>query len=152
MSDRVIKVSTELNCSTENAFDFFAKNERLVEWLAPKADVEMVEGGKYELFWSPDDNDMTNNSTYGCRVLAVDRPYYFSIEWKGTKDHKSFMNYVSPLTNVTVVFSGLSDGRTRVSLVHTGWRQGTDWESAYQFFVHAWTGAFIGLEKLVNSK
>ncbi len=150
MMDKIIQVSAALNCPLASAFEYFSKNELLERWLTAKADVDMKPGGKYELFWSPDDPDLTNNSTYGCKVLSVNKPYYFSIEWTGNKDHKSFMNVVRPLTNVTVFFSKVSDTKTIVTLLHTGWRTGKDWDGAYQFFTNAWNGAFRSLENLVN--
>jgi len=152
MPDNIITVNTVLNCSIDNAFNYFADNNLLTKWLTVKADVEMKEGGKYELFWTPEDTDLTNNSTYGCKVLAVDRPFYFSIEWKGNAEQKEFMNNVNPLTNVTVLFSQLESSKTKVTLIHTGWRQDKDWEKARQYFISAWTGAFNQLEKIVNRK
>jgi len=148
-ADLIIRVSASLNCSVNSAFEYFSNNQLLEKWLAVKADVEMKEGGRYELFWSPDDPDPTNNSTYGCKVLALEKPYYFNLEWRGNKDHKGFMNNVRPLTNVTVILYP-EDGGTKVTLLHTGWRQGQDWRGAYAFFTKAWTGAFQSLEKLVN--
>jgi uncharacterized protein YndB with AHSA1/START domain len=150
MIDNIITIHTILNVSKQEAFDCFANNELLGKWLTVKADVEMKEGGKYELFWNPDDPDLTNNSTYGCKVLAVDRPHFFNIEWKGNAEQKGFMNTVRPLTNVTVIFSSLEKNKTKVTLVHTGWRQDKNWEQARQYFINAWTGAFKNLEKFVN--
>jgi len=150
--DRVIAQSVTLNCSAEIAFSYFSDSQLLQQWLAPKADVEMKPGGKYELFWSPDDADKTNNSTLGCKVLAVEAPYYINMEWRGNKDHKSFMNNVRPLTNVSVAFIPINPTVTRVSLLHTGWRQGKDWDSAFAFFEKAWAGAFKTLESKFNSE
>lgn len=151
MTDKIITVHTILNVPNHEAFEYFADNELLVEWLTAKADVEMKEGGKYELFWTPDAPDPTNNSTYGCKVLAVDRPHYFNIEWKGNAEQKEFMNTVRPLTNVTVLFSHVGDNKTKVTLIHTGWRKGEDWEQARQYFRNAWTGAFRQLEELASA-
>ncbi|MGE0590493.1 MAG: SRPBCC domain-containing protein [Cyclobacteriaceae bacterium] len=144
--DRIITQSVMLDCSQEIAFSYFSDNHLLQQWLAPKADIEMKPGGKYELFWSPEDKDKTNNSTFGCKVLAVDAPNYFNMEWRGNKDHKSFMNNVRPLTNVTVVFTPINASQTKVSLLHTGWREGKDWDGAFAFFEKAWANAFKELE------
>ncbi len=150
MADRIIKVSVMLNCSITDAFSYFSENQHLESWLTQKADVEMTEGGKYQLYWTPDDPDVTNNSTHGCTVLAVDAPNFFNIEWRGNAEQKHFMNQVSPLTNVTVLFSVVEESKTKVTLIHTGWRDDEDWENARQYFINAWGGAFQGLEKLVN--
>ena len=149
--DKIIIKSVILNCSIDSAFDCFTDNELLTKWLTKKANVEMHEGGRYELFWTPQDTDPTNNSTYDCKVLAVERPYYFNIEWRGNAEQKGFMNNVRPLTNVTVLFSRLDSKKTKVNLIHAGWRQGDNWEAARQYFIKAWAGAFKQLEELVNT-
>ena len=151
-TDKIIISNAILKCTIETAFNYFAENDLLIKWLTIKADVELKEGGKYELFWTPDDPDPTNNSTYGCKVLAVERPIYFSIEWMGNAEQKSFMNNVRPLTNVTVLFSQIDNHKTQVTLIHTGWRQDDNWESARQYFIKAWAGALKQLEVLVNTE
>jgi len=151
-SDKIITENIILNCPIDSAFNYFADNDLLTKWLTTKADVEMQVGGKYELFWTPEDPDPTNNSTYGCKVLAVERPFYFSIEWMGNAEQKNFMNNVRPLTNVTVLFSQVDNNKTKVILIHTGWRQGENWEAARQYFIKAWAGALKQLEVLVNTE
>ncbi len=68
----------------------------------------------------------------------------------GIKKLKILMNNVRPLTNVTVIFTKPGNGKTKVTLIHTGWRQGENWELARQYFVKAWNRAFKKLEELVN--
>lgn len=148
--DKIIVQTALLNCSLEKAFEMFTENQMLESWLTTKADVEMRVGGKYELFWTPEDPDPTNNSTYGCKVLAVDQPNFFNIEWAGNAEQKEFMNKVRPLTNVTFLFTKLDSNQTKVTLIHTGWRDMSDWEQARQFFINAWRGAFSKLEKYIN--
>lgn len=152
MPDKIITTHAILHCPIDTAFNYFADNNLLTKWLTNKADVEMKEGGKYELFWTPQDTDLTNNSTYGCKILSFDRPYYLNIEWRGNADQKKFMNNVRPLTNVTILFSPLDTSKTKITLLHTGWRQDENWETARQYFIKAWTGAFQQLESIVNGK
>ena len=149
-ADKIIVNTTILNCNGETAFSYFEKKELLTKWLASKAEVEMKVGGKYELFWSPNDPDLTNNSTLGCKVLAVDKPHFFNIEWRGNAEQKHFMNQVRPLTNVTILFCPLNSNKTKITLIHTGWRQNNDWEDARKYFINAWAGAFKNLEAFVN--
>lgn len=152
MTDKIINLNVTLNCTIDSAFHYFVDNNLLTKWLTNKADVEIKEGGKYELFWTPQDSDLTNNSTYGCKILAIERPYYLNVEWRGNADQKEFMNNVRPLTNVTILFTQINNQKTQVTLIHTGWRQEDNWEAARQYFIKAWAGAFKQLEELVNSE
>ncbi len=148
--DKIIIETAVLNFSTKDkAFEMFTTNKNLENWLTAKANAEAKIGGKYELFWEPDDPE--NNSTIGCKILAIDSPNFLNFEWKGPKQFKHFMNDVRPLTNVTVIFTEQGD-RILVTLIHTGWRDTDEWEQARQYFINAWKGAFSQLEKYVNEQ
>lgn len=117
--DTIIYHSIVLRCSPLEAFEFFTGNKHLEKWLTKVADVEPKVGGKYELFWNPEDRE--NDSTIGCKILAVAEGRFLCFEWKGPRQFKHSMNDVKPLTNVVVMFIPTSEG-TEVHLLHTGWR------------------------------
>jgi len=145
--DKIILQTAILNCTKERAFEMFTDNKHLESWLTKKADVEPETGGKYELFWRPEDPE--NDSNIGCKILALEKPDYLNFEWKGPKIYKHFMNNVRPLTNVTVLFNSKNDN-TKVTIIHTGWRDMENWEQARQYFVNAWEGVFKQLAKYIN--
>ena len=145
--DKVIYCSVKLKSDPERAFEMFCVNEHLEKWLTQLAEVEAKVGGKYELFWNPKDKE--NDSTIGCKILAIQPNKFLSFEWKGAKQFKHFMNNVRPLTNVNVFFIP-SGEETEVHLLHTGWRETAEWEQAREWFEKAWITAFSELEKYVN--
>lgn len=147
--DRIIYRSVTLQCDTEKAFRMFTLNAHLEKWLTVSADVEPKVGGKYELFWNPKDKE--NDSTIGCKILAISPGKFLNFEWKGAKQFKQFMNNVKPLTNVTVFFFS-QQRSTEVHLVHTGWRESPEWEEARQWFDKAWEDAFAKLKTYVESR
>ena len=110
--DKIIHVSTTLKCNPHKAFEFFTFNKWLEKWLTEVADVEPVVGGKYELFWNPDDRE--NDSTIGCRITALEVDKFLSFEWKGPQQFKHFANCADPLTHVVVLFF-LVDENTHVT-------------------------------------
>jgi len=59
------------------------------------------------------------------------------------------MNECDPLTCVTVLFKEV-EGKTKVTLLHSGWRKTEEWQEAKEYFQHAWAGAFKILEALIN--
>ncbi|UCE29403.1 MAG: SRPBCC domain-containing protein [Candidatus Bathyarchaeota archaeon] len=141
--DRIIWHSISLRCSPNRAFELFTINKHLERWLAKVADVELRIGGKYELFWNP--NDKVNDSTIGCKILAMAVNKFICFEWKGPKQFKHFMNQVRPLTNVVVFFTPNQE-YTDADLLHTGWRDSAEWEEARQWFEKAWTNALLELK------
>jgi uncharacterized protein YndB with AHSA1/START domain len=145
--DKIIHRSIKLNCNSQRAYRFFTDNRSLESWLVTLAEVEPVVGGKYELFWEPDDRE--NNSTLGCKVTALEPHQLIAFEWRSPKQYKHFANNADPLTHVVVSF--YPDGEwTTVHLVHSGWRGTSEWEEARQWQDRAWSVAFSELERKVN--
>lgn len=147
--DKVIYHLTTLKCSPEKAFEMFTVNEHLERWLTEAAYVEPNVGGKYELFWNPEDRE--NDSTIGCKILALRPNRLLSFEWKGPKQFKHFMNEIRPLTNVVVSFIPCAVG-TEVHLLHTGWRDTPEWEEAREWFDKTWRMALTELDKYVTGR
>jgi uncharacterized protein YndB with AHSA1/START domain len=147
--DKIIYLSMILKCSPHKAFEMFTIGEHLEKWLTTSANVEPKIGGRYELFWNPGDKE--NDSTIGCKVLAIGPDRFLAFEWKGAKQFKHFMNNVRPLTSVTVFFIPCQDS-TEVHLLHTGWRDTAEWEEARQWFDKAWGNALAELKSYVVSQ
>jgi uncharacterized protein YndB with AHSA1/START domain len=146
--DKIIYFKTVLNCGPARAFETFTVNELLEAWLAEEADVEPVLGGKYELFWNPENREI--DSTIGCKVTAVEPGKFIAFEWKGPAQYNDFMNAADPLTHVVVFF--VPDGdKTEVHLVHSGWRSAPEWEEARQWFVKMWGACFDQLNEQVTA-
>lgn len=144
--DKIIYHVISMKCNPQKAFEMFTVNKHLEKWLTQKAFVELKVGGKYELFWNPEDKE--NDSTIGCKILALQPSEFLCFEWKGPKQFKHFMNEVKPLTNVVVFFIPSSEG-TEVHLLHTGWRDTPEWEEARLWFDKAWAEALSELQKYV---
>jgi len=150
--DKILHHSVILNCPNDQAFSMFTSNSKLEKWLCTIADVEPVVGGKYELFWNP--NDRENDSTIGCKITAIETGKFLAFEWKGPKQFKHLMNSNDPLTHVVVFFVPIIDrsdsgSLTEVHLVHSGWKGSPEWEDAFEWFKKAWSKAF---ETLGNQK
>ena len=151
--DKILHHSVRLHCDAEQAFKMFTLNEHLQSWLAAIADVEPMVGGKYELFWNPEDRE--NDSTLGCKITAIEPGKFLSFEWRGPKQYKHFMNKADPLTHVVVFFVPCNEEDsptpcTEVHLIHSGWKSSAEWEEARLWFEKAWDSAFEELRKQVN--
>ena len=146
--DKIIILAAYLECDAHRAFEMFTLNRSLESWLVNVAEVEPVVGGKYQLFWEP--NDRVNNSTIGCRVTGIEDDRFLSFEWKSPKQYKHFANNADPLTHVVVFFIPANAG-TEVYLLHSGWRGSGEWEEARQSQDRAWRIAFEELKKRVNA-
>ncbi len=142
--DRIIHLKAFLSCASQEAFAYFTNETLLESWLCQKAEVNVEIGGKYYLFWEPDDRE--NNSTLGCCITALSEPDFLSFEWKGPKPFKHFANEADPLTHVAVFFLPRDKG-TEVHLLHTGWRSTPEWEEHFVWQERAWNFALKALEQ-----
>lgn len=149
VTDKVIHVSAFVPVPPARAWAYFTNNALLQSWLTASADVEPKVGGKYELFWQPDDRE--NNSTIGCRVTAVAPEQFIAFQWRSPKQFKPFANAADPLTHVVVTFIPESGG-TRVHLIHAGWRSSPEWEEARTWQERAWIGALKELEQVASRR
>ncbi|MDH4209461.1 MAG: SRPBCC domain-containing protein [Anaerolineae bacterium] len=150
--NRIIHQRALLRCDVRRAFEMFTVNEAVQSWLAPQAEIEPRQGGKYELFWDVEKRE--DDSTIGCKVTAIEQDRFLSFEWKGPTQYRHFMNDADPLTHVVVFFvpsMEASPPETEVFLFHTGWRSSGEWEEARQWFDRAWRVALEQLEHQVNT-
>ncbi|MFX1364409.1 MAG: SRPBCC domain-containing protein [Promethearchaeota archaeon] len=149
--ENIIIIKEELECDTSTAFKMFTNNKSLESWLTEEADIEPKLGGKYELFWDP--NNKKSNSTIGCKITGIEKNKFISFDWKGPVEFESFMNCADPLTHVIVFFSqNESDSNiSNIFLFHTGWRDNSEWQKARIYFDKAWLKALENLkEKIIN--
>ena len=152
--DQIIHVSAPLRCDAGRAFELFSISELVAAWLVKpysssgRAEIEPKIGGKYELFWDPENPQ--RDSTIGCKVTAIEAGKFLSFEWKGPVQFSQFMNDADPLTHVVVFFTPTDSASTEVHLIHSGWRSLPEWEEARKYFEAAWSSAFENLRQIVN--
>ena len=150
--ENIILIKEEIDCNRETAFNMFTKNELLENWLTVKAEVDPKVGGKYELFWVPENRE--SNSTIGCKITGIEKDKFISFDWKGPADFESYMNSADPLTHVIVFFTqnDSDSNKTIIHLFHTGWRKDPDWQKARDYFDKAWLKALQALKDKIKNK
>jgi len=149
--ENIILLKEEVYCDINIAFNMFTQNKLLESWLTVKAEVEPKVGGKYELFWEPENRE--DNSTIGCKITGIEKNKFISFSWKGPVQFKTSMNVANPLTHVVVFFShnDSEPDKTIIHLFHTGWRNTPEWQEARDFFEKAWLNALGELkDKIIN--
>ena len=145
--ENIIQIKIEIDCDIHRAFDSFTVASLLESWLTKKAEVQLEVGGKYELFWEPENRNV--NSTIGCRITGFEKDKYVAFNWKGPDQFQSFMNSSDPLTHVIVFILPKPDDPTTtiIHLFHTGWGKGDEWQQARDYFEKAWSMALKELQK-----
>jgi uncharacterized protein YndB with AHSA1/START domain len=105
--------------------------------------VELVKGGKYEIYFRPDDD---GQSTKGARLLAFVPTRMLAFEWTGGPYSQS-MNAVPLPTWCVVILIPISASETKLELYHLGFGDGGDFAKGFEFFSHAWDEVLKSLEE-----
>ncbi|MHA2280593.1 MAG: SRPBCC family protein [Promethearchaeota archaeon] len=150
--ENIIQLKVEVDCDINTAFDMFTQNKLLESWLTAKAEVDPKVGGKFELFWVPENRE--HDSTIGCKITGIEKNKFLSFGWKGPQQYESFMNFADPLTHVIAFLSQEKkpSNKTVIHLLHTGWRNTPEWQEARDWFEKAWINAFEVLKEKIKSK
>ncbi len=150
--ENIIQLHVEIDCDINTAFDMFTQNKFLESWLTVKAEVNPKVGGKFELFWVPENRE--NDSTIGCKITGIEKNKFISFDWKGPQQFKSFMNSADPLTHVIACFSHKNNNtnKTTIHLFHTGWREDPEWQEARNWFEKAWVNSFEVLKEKIKNR
>src|SRR5690606_28762688 len=95
-------------------------SERVSEWFAPEAVVELREGGAYELYFIP--GNRTSMNTKGCKITKLINEKELHFTWKGPDEFEELMNKEDELTIVNVSFKSINDNSTKVIVEHIGFK------------------------------
>ncbi|MBW2736425.1 MAG: SRPBCC domain-containing protein, partial [Deltaproteobacteria bacterium] len=100
--------SVEIKAQSAEVWRLWASKANLEKWLAPQANVELREGGPWELFW---DEDPQRDSTLGCTLLTVEDGARLVFEWQGKTEYLPlFAADKGGLTHVEVRFIATAEG------------------------------------------
>jgi len=104
-------------------------------FFAPEARIELKPGGTYELWFNPSEAEGDRGSE-DCTILAFRRPEFLVFSWNAPPEFPAIRRS-GVKTRVEVKLEP-ADGGTRVSLTHSGWRRGSDWDEVFRYFEGAW--------------
>lgn len=103
-------------------------------FFAEDALVEPVIGGRYEIYFSSAAPPGLKGSE-GARILALEPMKRLAFSWNAPA---SFGFLRSQLTMVEIELSPLAAAGSSVTLTHSGWGRGADWQRVRDYFASAW--------------
>jgi uncharacterized protein YndB with AHSA1/START domain len=120
---RVLKMEVGVPASQEAVWQAFSSSEGLSTWLTPGAVVDLRKGGEWTAHFP-------GGKTGGGTILSFipGREMTMSAmapEW--------FPTVRAERTTATFRFLSLGPGSTRVQLEQTGWKEGEEWNKAYDY-------------------
>ncbi|MFQ5694735.1 MAG: DUF6265 family protein [Terriglobia bacterium] len=139
---RALHKEATVPASLEEIWQAWTTEEGVTSFFAPQAHVEPVLGGLYELYFDPS-QPYGSRGSEGCRIHSFVPLKLLAFQWSAPPH----LSQVRPLrTLVFVRFYELGPKETRVTVTHSGWGEGEQWDKAYAYFDSAWDAVLGNLE------
>jgi uncharacterized protein YndB with AHSA1/START domain len=142
-AERAIDKSIDIPASLDQAWDAWTTREGIVSFFAPEARIEPRVGGAFHIHMDPG-APAGSKGADDMRYLALQAKKMLSFDWNAPP---SLPEARQQRTFVVVRFVPLDAAHTRVTLHHTGWGDGGEWDKSYAYFDRAWGFVLANLKK-----
>ena len=142
-AERAIDKQVEIAASLDQAWAAWTTREGVTSFFAPDAMIELRVGGAYAIYMDP----LAAPGLKGAdemRVMAVQPKKMISFDWNAPPH---LAEARKQRTFVIVRLEPLGEKSTRVTLHHTGWGDGGEWDATYAYFDKAWGFVLANLKK-----
>jgi uncharacterized protein YndB with AHSA1/START domain len=146
-AERSIDKEVVVTASVDEVWDAWTTRAGITSFFAPDAKVEPRVGGAFEIYIDP----LAAPGMRGAddmRFLALQPKKMLSFDWNAPPHLPAVRQQ---RTFVMVRIEPVADKQTRVTLHHTGWGEGAEWDKAYAYFERAWGGVLGNLKKRFDS-
>lgn len=146
-AERSIEKSVVVPATLDQAWDAWTTREGITSFFAPDARVESKVGGAFQIYINP----LAEPGMKGAddmRFMALQPKQMLSFDWNAPPNLPEVRQQ---RTFVVLRFAPVSEKETRVTLHHTGWGAGGEWDKAYAYFDRAWDAVLANLKKRFES-
>ena len=142
-AERSIDKEIVLAATPEQAWQAWTTREGITSFFAPDARIEPRVGGAFEIYINPYAEPGLKGAD-DMRFLALQPPRMLSFTWNAPPNLPEARQQ---RTVVVVRIQPVSERETRVTLHHTGWGDGGEWDQAFAYFDRAWGNVLGNLKK-----
>ena len=141
-AERAIDKEVVVAATLDQAWDAWTTREGIVSFFAPDASIEARVGGAFQIYIDPGAAPGAKGAD-DMRFLALQPKKMISFDWNAPPH---LAEARQQRTFVIVRFAPVDDKSTRVTLHHTGWGEGGEWDKAYAYFDRAWGNVLGGMK------
>jgi uncharacterized protein YndB with AHSA1/START domain len=142
-AERAIDKEVVVAAPIESVWQSWTTQSGIESFFAPEAEVEAKVGGAFHIHIDP----LAPPGSKGAddmRFMALQRPTMLSFDWNAPP---SLPETRAQRTFVVVRLADVDGRSTRVTLHHTGWGSGGEWDKTYAYFDRAWSDVLDSLKK-----
>ncbi len=136
-----------VTATPEQVWDAWTTREGITSFFAPDARIDARVDGAFEIYINPLAEPGLKGAD-GMRFMALQPPRMLSFTWNAPP---SLPEARQQRTFVVVRIEPIGEKETRVTLHHTGWGDGGEWDKAYGYFDRAWGNVLGNLKKRFES-
>jgi uncharacterized protein YndB with AHSA1/START domain len=142
-AERSIDKSVDVAAGIDQAWEAWTTRDGITSFFAPDAQIEARVGGAFHIYFDPL-GDQGMKGADDMRIMALQPKQMLSFDWNAPP---SLPVAREQRTFVVVRLQPLDGSHTRVTLHHTGWGDGGEWDKAYTYFQRAWDVVMGNLKK-----
>ena len=138
-AERAIEKEIVVAAPIDAVWEAWTSKAGIESFFAPEAEVEPKVGGAFHIHMDP----LAQPGMKGAddmRFLALQRPTMLTFDWNAPP---SLPEARTQRTFVIVRLADVDGRTTRVTLHHTGWGSGGEWDKTFAYFDRAW-GVVLG--------
>jgi uncharacterized protein YndB with AHSA1/START domain len=141
-AERSIDKEVIVTAPIESVWQAWTTKAGIRTFFAPDAEIDQRVGGAFHIHMDP----LAEPGMKGAdnmRFMALQRPTMLSFDWNAPP---SLPETRAQRTFVIVRLADVDGRVTRVSIHHTGWGDGGEWDKTYSYFDRAWPAVLAKLK------
>jgi uncharacterized protein YndB with AHSA1/START domain len=146
-AERAIDKEIVVAATPQQVWSAWTTRAGITSFFAPDANIEARVDGAFEIYINPLAEPGLKGAD-GMRFLALQPPRMLSFTWNAPP---SLPEVRQQRTFVVVRIQPIGEKETRVTLHHSGWGDGGEWDKAYGYFDRAWGNVLGNLKKSFES-
>jgi uncharacterized protein YndB with AHSA1/START domain len=146
-AERALDKEVVVAAPIDEVWQAWTTKSGIESFFAPEAEIDPRVGGAFHIHMDP----LAAPGLKGAdemRYMALQKPTMLSFDWNAPP---SLPEARAQRTFVVVRLADIDGKSTRVSLHHTGWGDGGEWDKTYAYFDRAWTFVLGNLKKRYES-
>lgn len=133
---RQLRIPVTVKATVAEAWRLWTTKEGVTSFFAPGCNIDLRVDGAYEIFFAPQ-APLGQRGADSMRLLAVEPERRLVFTWNAPGTLPTIR---AQRTVVEVTFMPVARDSTRVTLTHSGFGTGPEWDQAFAYFDKAWNG------------
>ncbi len=131
---RLLEFNFEVNSTIEEVYKVLISVEKTKQYFSPNLNIEFKVNGLYEILFNMDAPEGERGSE-NMKILSMIKNEILSYTWNNPPHFKSIRNQ---LTVVNISLKKISEKKTNIVFVNSGYGENGEWLESITYFERAW--------------